>query len=117
MTLNTSANDPLNNTDYDQVPTIVTFGASWHPIKEFILNGDIDDLFSSSSFYTNSDFGAHLRLGFGYTLLGFLQLRGGLTNDNLSGGIGLLPLGLDYAYAMDNTTQSYNHYLEFNVLF
>lgn len=115
-TLDTQPNDPLYGLVTDSAPTVVRMGASYKPLKELTLNADVDDLFSNTSYYQGLGFDSHINFGFNYDVLGFLQLRGGITNDNLCGGLGL-PLGIQYAFAVDNLTQSYNHYLQFDVAF
>lgn len=115
-TLNTNPNDPLYGLVTDSAPTVVRVGASYKPIKDLTLNTDIDDLFSNTSYYQGLDYFSHIDFGFNYNVLGILQLRGGITNDNLCGGVGL-PLGIQYAFSVDNLTQSYNHYLQFDVAF
>lgn len=115
-TLNTNPGDPLYGMVTDPAPTVVRVGASCKVLKELTVNADIDDLFGNTSYYDGLDAFSHVDLGFNYDLLGILQLRGGITNDNLCGGVGL-PLGIQYAFAVDNLTQSYNHYLQFDVAF
>lgn len=115
-TLNTQPSDPLYGVVTDPAPTVVRVGASYKPIKQLTLNCDVDDLFNNTSYYQGLDAFSHMDLGFNYDLFGILQLRGGITNDNLCGGLGL-PLGIQYAFSVDNLTQSYNHYLQFDVAF
>jgi len=115
-TLNTSPSDPLYGLVTDSAPTVVRIGASCKPIKQLTINADYDDLLSNTSYYQGLDAFSHVDIGFNYDLWGILQLRGGVTNDNLCGGLGL-PLGIQYAFAVDNLTQSYNHYLQFDVAF
>jgi hypothetical protein len=100
----------------DPAPVVVKFGASWHPIKPFVLNADVDDLFSDTSYYQGLSLGYHVKLGFSYDLLKILILRGGLSNGNVCGGAGLPFLGLDYAYAVDDLTQVYTHFLQFKAV-
>jgi hypothetical protein len=114
-TIRTQPGDPLYGVVTDPGPTVVRIGASWHPISEFTLNADLDDLFSSTSAYAGMDLTSHGKLGAAFNLLGLLQLRGGLSNSNWSGGLGIPILGLNYAYAVDDLTQSYNHYLSFTI--
>lgn len=115
-TLNTQPNDPLYGLVTDSAPTVVRIGASCKVIKALTVNADYDDLFSNTSYYQGLDAFSHFDFGFNYDLGGIVQLRGGLTNDNLCGGVGL-PLGIQYAFSVDNLTQSYNHYLQFDVAF
>jgi hypothetical protein len=119
--LNTNPGDPLNQNGgpvvIDPAPTVIRAGASWKISRDLTVNGDIDDLFNNTSYYQGLGLESHLDFGFNYNLLGILQLRGGITNGNLCGGLGL-PLGIQYAFAVDNLTQSYNHYLQLiNVAF
>ena len=119
--MNTNVGDPLNlnggPVTIDPAPMIIRVGASWKVTRELTVNADMDDLFDNSSVYSGLGVGSHLDFGFNYNVLGILQLRGGLTNGNLCGGLGL-PLGIQYAFAVDNLTQSYNHYLQLiNVAF
>ncbi len=116
-TIATQPGDPLYGIITDPAPTVITLGASWHPLSPLVLNADLDDLFSSTSYYEGMSIAAHAKLGAALNVLGFLQLRGGVSNSNLSGGFGVPFLGLDYAYAVDDLTQSYNHYLNFGVTF
>jgi hypothetical protein len=115
-TLKTQSNDPLYGLVTDSAPTVVRVGASYKPLKELTVNADIDDLLGNTSYYQGLDAFSHVDFGFNYNLGGILQLRGGITNDNLCCGVGL-PLGIQYAFAVDNLTQSYNHYLQFDVAF
>jgi hypothetical protein len=114
-TIRTQPGDPLYGVVTDPGPTVVRIGASWHPISQFTLNADMDDLFSSTYAYEGMGLTSHGKLGAAFNLLGLLQLRGGLFNNNLSGGLGIPILGLNYAYAVDDLTQSYNHYLSFSI--
>ncbi len=116
-TINTQPGDPLYGIITDPAPTVITLGASWCPLNKLVLNMDIDDLFSNTSIYEGLDITSHVKLGAAYSLLGFLQMRGGLSNSNLSVGFGVPFLGMDYAYAVDDLTQSYNHYLSFKADF
>ncbi len=110
-TINTSPGDPLYGIVTDPAPTVIALGASWHLCRQLTLNADLDDLFSSTSYYQGMDITSHAKLGASYNLLGVFILRGGVSNSDLSGGLGIPILGLDYAYAKDDLTQSYNHYL------
>jgi len=114
-TLNTNPGDPLSQNGgpvvIDPAPAMVTAGLSFKPNRDLTLNADIEDMFSGSSDYQGLSFLYHLNFGFNYNLLGIFQLRGGVTNGNLCGGLGL-PMGIQYAFAVDNLTQSYNHYLQ-----
>ncbi len=119
-TLTTNPGDPLNQNGgpvvIDPAPTVVRAGASWKINRNLLVNADVDDIFSGSSYYEGLNFFSHLDFGFNYNFLGILQLRGGVTNSNLCGGVGL-PLGIQYAFAVDNLTQTYNHSLQFDVAF
>lgn len=115
-TLDTAPTDPLYGMVTDSAPTVIRIGASCKPIRELTVNCDVDDLFSNTSYFQGQGIGNHLDFGFNYDLAGIIQLRGGVTNGNLCGGLGL-PLGIQYAYSTDNLTQSYNHYLQFDVAF
>ncbi|HEV2353012.1 MAG TPA: hypothetical protein VGR89_02115, partial [Puia sp.] len=115
-TLNTQPNDPLYGLVTDPAPTVVRVGASYKPVKDLTVNCDVDDLLNNTSYYDGLDYFSHIDFGFNYNLAGIVQLRGGVTNGNLCGGLGL-PLGIQYAFAVDNLTQSYNHYLQFDVAF
>jgi hypothetical protein len=112
-TIDAKVGDPLYGANLDPAPVIVKFGVSWHPIKPFVINADLDDLLSSSSYYSGQGFGNHAKLGFAYDLLGFLLLRAGFSNGNPSFGGGLPFLGINYAYAVDDVSQIYTHYLIF----
>jgi hypothetical protein len=103
----------------DSAPLVTRLGVSWHPIHEVSLNADVDDLFSTTSYYTNYDLFSHFRFGSALTLAGILQLRGGFANNNLAGGAGVMFgfLGVDYSYAMDDLSQSYNHYAQLRLAF
>lgn len=116
-TINTQPGDPLYGIITDPAPTVITLGASWHPINPLVLNADIDDLFSNTAFYEGLDIASHAKLGAAFNVLGFLQLRGGVSNSNFGCGFGVPFLGLNYAFAVDDLTQSYNHYLSFGVAF
>lgn len=114
-TINAPVGDPLYGIVTDPAPTVVTAGVSWHPIHALSLNADMDDIFSNTSTYEGLAYTAHLKLGAAYNVLGFLQVRGGFSNNNLSAGLGIPFLGIDYAYAVDDLTQDYTHYLQFKV--
>ncbi len=116
-TITTQPGDPLYGIITDPAPTVIALGASWHPLDPIILNADLDDLFSATSYYEGMDIFSHTKLGAAFNLLGFLQLRGGVSNSNLSFGFGVPFMGLNYAYAEDDLTQSYNHYLSFGANF
>jgi hypothetical protein len=119
-TINTHPGDPLNpaggSVVIDPAPTVVRAGFSWKATRDLTVNGDADDLFNQTSYYEGLGYLSHVDFGFNYNLGGILQLRGGVTNSNLCGGLGL-PLGIQYAFAVDNLTQSYNHYLQFDLAF
>ena len=114
--INAAATDPLYGIVTDSAPTVIRIGASWHPLHQVSLNADMDDLLSNSSTYQGLDLFSHAKIGASYNL-GILQLRGGFSNGNLAGGFGIAFLGLDYAYAVDDLTQSYNHYISFKATF
>jgi hypothetical protein len=111
-----SPGNPLNGINLDPAPVVVKFGICLHPIKPFVLNIDLDDLFSDTSYYQGQSLGYHLKAGFTYDLLHILVLRAGYSNENPSVGGGLPFLGLDYAYAVDDLTQVYTHFLQFKAL-
>jgi len=115
----TDATNPLYGFTTDSAPTVTRFGASWRPFKELSVNGDVDDLFSSTSYYTGSDFFSHIKIGSALTLAGILQLRGGFGDSNIAFGAGLsfLFLGLDYSYAADEVSHAVNHYGQFKMFF
>jgi hypothetical protein len=115
-TINAPSGDPLNGVVTDPAPVVVTAGASWHPIKPLVLNADMDDILSNTSTYQGLDFFSHFKLGTAFNVIDFLQLRGGFSNGNFSAGLGLPLMGLDYAYAVDDLTQVYTHYLQFKVV-
>jgi len=52
-------------------------------------------------------------------LAGILQLRGGFSDNNFDGGLGVQLgfFGLDYSYAMDDLSFSYNHYAQLKFIF
>ncbi len=104
--------DILYNVITDPAPTVTRIGLSWRPIHEFILNSDIDDVFSTTSYYTGLDLFSHFKFGTALTLAGIFQLRGGFAENNFSGGLGIQLgfLGLDYSYAVDELSDVYNHY-------
>jgi hypothetical protein len=118
--IQTHPGDPLNSTGgtavIDPAPTVVQAGASWKVVRDLTVNCDVADLFNDTSYYEGLGYLSHLDFGFNYNLIGILQLRGGMTNSNLCGGLGL-PLGIQYAFAVDTLTQSYNHYLQFDLAF
>ncbi|HTA75905.1 MAG TPA: hypothetical protein VK791_01970 [bacterium] len=111
--------DVLYQVITDPAPTVTRIGVSWHPLHEFVLNGDMDDVFSTTSYYTGLDLFSHLKFGAALTLAGILQLRGGFGENNLSGGAGIQLgfVGLDYSYAMDELSYTYNHYAQFKLVF
>ncbi len=113
--LNTNPGDPLNQNGgpvtIDPAPTVIRTGVCWRVNRDLTLDADVNDLFNSTSYYVGLGFLDHVDFGFNYNLWGILQLRGGVTNGNLCGGLGL-PLGIQYAFAVDNLSQSYNHYLQ-----
>lgn len=111
-TIDQKLGDPLYGVNLDPAPVVVKFGASWNPIKPFVLNADIDDLFSDASYYPQG-LGSRFKVGFSYNFLDILVLRGGVSNSDLSGGVGIPFLGLNYAYAVDDLSQIYTHYLQF----
>jgi hypothetical protein len=83
----------------DPAPTVTNIGLSWHPIHEFVVNADLDDVFSTTSLYYNQDIFSHFKLGSSLDLAGIIRLRGGLDTGNFVGGFGLQLgfLGLDYS--------------------
>lgn len=103
----------------DPAPTVTNIGLSWHPINEFVLNADLDDVFSTTSLYYGQDLFAHFKMGGSLNLAGILFLRGGLDVGNFVGGAGIQLgfLGLDYSYGIDPVTESYNHYGQLKLVF
>jgi hypothetical protein len=103
----------------DPAPTVTNLGLSWHPIHEFVVNADLDDVFSSTSLYYNQDIFSHFKLGSSVELAGIIRLRGGLDTGNFVGGVGLQLgfLGLDYSYGIDPVTEAYNHYGQLKLVF
>jgi len=103
----------------DPAPTVTRVGLSWHPIHEISLNGDFDDVFTTTSYYSGLDFLSHGKVGAAITLAGILQLRGGFADGNFSGGAGIQLgfVGFDYSYAFDDLSYSYNHYGQFKLVF
>lgn len=114
--LDTNTGDPLYGVVTDPAPTDIRVGASFKPIRELTLNCDLDDLLNNTTYYQGLNYLYHVDFGFNYNLIYLLQLRGGVTNGNLCGGIGFLQF-LQYAYAVNSLTQSYNHYLQFDLAF
>jgi len=113
------AGDILYGVITDPAPTVTKVGISWHPIHELSLNSDIDDVFSTTSYYTGLDFFSHMKFGAALTLAGIFQLRGGFSDNNFDGGAGVQLgfIGLDYSYAMDDLSYSYNHYGQLKIVF
>jgi len=113
------AGDILYGIITDPAPTVTRIGLSWHPIHEISLNSDIDDVFSTTSYYTGYDYFSHFKFGAALTLAGILQLRGGYSDYNFSGGVGIQLgfIGLDYSYAMDDLSYTYNHYAQLKIVF
>jgi len=111
--------DILYSVITDPAPTVTRIGLSWHPIHEFVFNTDVDDVFSTTSYYTGYDILSHFKFGGALTLAAILQLRGGFEDDNFDGGFGIQLgfFGLDYSYAIDNLTYSYNHYAQVKLVF
>jgi hypothetical protein len=103
----------------DPAPTVTNIGLSWHPIHEFVVNADLDDVFSTTSYYYGQDLFSHFKMGSSLTLAGILQLRGGLEYSNFVGGLGIQLgfLGLDYSYGIDPVTEAYNHYAQIKLVF
>ncbi len=103
----------------DPAPTVTNIGLSWHPIHEFVVNADLDDVFSTTSLYYSQDIFSHFKLGSSLELAGILRFRGGLDTGNFVGGIGVQLgfLGLDYSYGIDPVTESYNHYGQLKLVF
>jgi hypothetical protein len=108
-------NGLLSGDSLNPAPVVVKFGASWHPTHTFVINADLDDLFSNSSYDQGQSFGYHVKLGLAYKLWNLLMIRGGYSNGNPSVGGGLPFLGVDYAYAVDDLTQVYTHNLQFKL--
>jgi len=117
--LNASSGSQLAGVVTDPAPTIVRLGASWHMVPDLRVNLDIDDIFGDTSFYDGSHSFGRFKFGAGYKALGFLTLRAGFGNDHLAGGIGVLAgfFGLDYTYAADDLSQSFNHYAQMRLVF
>ena len=115
-TIDGQTGNALYGIDLDPAPVVMKFGASWNPIKAFVINADVDDLLSDTSYYQGQGMGSHLKLGAVFNLLGILQLRGGVSNEDLSAGVGIPFLGLEYAYAVDDLNKVYTHFLEFRVV-
>ena len=113
------AGDILYGVITDPAPTVTKLGISWHPVHELSLNSDIDDVFSTTSYYTGLDFFSHFKFGAALSLAGILQLRGGFSDNNFDGGLGVQLgfFGLDYSYAMDDLSFSYNHYAQLKFIF
>lgn len=103
----------------DPAPTMVNLSTSWHPIPDLRVNGEVDDIFTSSTLYTGNNSASRIKLGATYTLAGFFIPRLGFGNQNLSVGVGLLAgfFGLDYSYAVDDVSQAYNHYAQIRLVF
>jgi hypothetical protein len=103
----------------DPAPTVTRLGLSWHPIHELSLNSDVDDVFSTTSYYTGLDVLSHFKFGAALSLASIFQLRGGFSDGNFDGGAGIQLgfIGLDYSYAMDNLSYSYNHYAQLKIVF
>ncbi len=120
-TIDDTVGDPLYGVNMDPAPVVVKCGASWNPIGPFVLNADVDDLFSDTAFYSqNPGLGSHVKLGAALNLF-LIQLKGGLSNGNVSLGFRIPFLGLDCAYAVDNlnavdnTNQVYSFFFDFKV--
>lgn len=109
----------VNNFLTDPAPTMVSLSASWHPLPALRVNGEVDDIFSSSSLYDGNNGASKIKLGADYTLAGFLNLRTGFGDQNFSAGLGLMAgfFGLDYSYGIDDLSQSYNHYAQMRLVF
>jgi hypothetical protein len=109
----------------DPAPTVTNIGLSWHPIPEFVLNADCEDLFSTTSLYPGMNFGpgydffGHMNFGGALTLAGILQLRGGFEYNNFVGGAGVQLGFLEFqgSYGIDPLTDAYNYYGQFQLLF
>ncbi len=116
---NLSSSNVLYGVMTDPAPIVTRMGISWHPIHELSLNSDWDDVFSTTSYYSGYDLFSHFRFGSALTLAGILQLRGGFSDNNLNGGLGLMFgfIGLDYSFAVDQLSQSYNHYGLLKIVF
>ena len=118
-TIPQSAGSLLNGVVTDPAPTLVNLGASWHPVEGLTINGDIDDIFCDTSLYDNNDWASRFKFGVDYSLLGAIHFRGGIGDQALSGGFGFLAgfFGVDYAFASDDLSERYNHYLQLRFIF
>ena len=98
---------------------MVSLSASWHPAPGLRVNGEVDDIFSSSTLYDENASASRIRLGASYSALGIFNLRAGFGDQNLSGGLGLTAgfFGLDYSYGVDTLSQAYNHYVQTKFVF
>jgi len=115
----TVSTDILYGVITDPAPTVTSVGISWHPIHEISLNGDLDDLFSTTSLYSGSDLLTHVKLGASLNLAGIIQLRGGFSDNNFAYGAGLQLgfIGVDGSYTMDQLSQTYNYYGQLKIVF
>jgi hypothetical protein len=103
----------------DPAPTMVNLSASFHPAPGLRVNGEVDDILSSSTLYDGNNSASRIKLGASYSLAGFFTPRLGFANQNLSLGFGVLAgfFGLDYSYAADEISQAYNHYGQISLVF
>jgi hypothetical protein len=113
------SDDVLYGVITDPAPTVTRIGLSWRPIHELSLNSDMDDVFSTTSYYTGLDIWSHFKFGAALSLVSIFQLRGGFSDGNFDGGAGIQLgfIGLDYSYAMDDLSYSYNHYAQLKIVF
>lgn len=103
----------------DPAPTMVALSASWHPAPGLRVNGEVDDLFSSSTLYDGKNGASRIRMGAAYTLGGFFNVRAGFGDQNIGLGAGIMAgfFGLDYSYGADTLSQSMNHYAQMRFVF
>jgi len=108
-----------NNFMTDPAPTVVSLGASFHPAPGLRVNGEVDDLFSSTSLYDGNNSASKIKLGADYSLAGFFNVRAGFGDQNFSFGAGLMAgfFGLNYSYGVDDLSQAYNHYAQLSFVF
>jgi hypothetical protein len=118
-TVNAPAGSLVDNFMTDPAPTMVSLSTSWHPLPGLRVNGEVDDLFSTSSLYDGVNGASKIKLGADYTMGGFFNVRTGFGDQNFSVGAGLMAgfFGLDYSYGADDLSQSYNHYLQTRFVF
>lgn len=118
-TISVEPGDILYGLKTDAAPIVVRLGGSWHAVPGLRVNADIDDIFSSTSFYTGTHGAGRIKFGVGYSPIDFLQLRAGFGNEHLSAGLGVLAgfFGLDYTYGADDLSQRPNHYAQMRFVF